>query len=109
MLNSLDYLAITRLDILDNLDTIKICTGYKFDGKLLQEYPASLDVLENVEPVYEEMPGWKTPISSCQSYDELPEAARHYVERISQLVGVPLGIVSVGPNRNQTIVLKEIF
>ena len=109
MLNSLDYLAITRLDILDNLDTIKICTGYKFNGKLLQEYPASLDVLENVEPVYEELPGWKTPISNCRSYDELPEAARHYVERISQLVGVPLGIVSVGPNRNQTIVLKEIF
>ena len=109
MLNSLDYLAITRLDILDDLDTIKICTGYKYKGQQLKEYPASLDVLENVEPIYEDMPGWKTSISDCKSYDELPEAARHYVERISELVGVPLGIVSVGPNRSQTIILKTIF
>lgn len=109
MLNSLDYLAITRLDILDDLDTIKICTGYTYQGKLLKEYPASLEVLEHVEPVYEEMPGWKCHISDMKTYEELPEKARHYVERISELVGVPLGIVSVGPNRNQTIVLKKIF
>lgn len=109
MLNSLDYLAITRLDILDGLDTIKICTGYKYQDKVLDEYPASLDVLEHVEPIYEVLPGWKTSISNCQSYDELPEAARYYVERISQLVDVPLGIVSVGPNRSQTIVLRDIF
>lgn len=109
MLNSLDYLAITRLDILDNLDTIKICTGYRYNGQLLPEYPASLEVLEQVEPVYEDMPGWKTDISACKTYDELPEAARKYVERISELVGVPLGIVSVGPNRSQTIILQPIF
>lgn len=109
MLNSLDYLAITRLDILDGLDKIKICTGYKYDGKVLEEYPASLDVLEKAEPIYEELPGWKTKISDCKTYDELPEAARYYVERISQLVDVPLGIVSVGPNRDQTIVLRDIF
>ncbi|NME27827.1 adenylosuccinate synthase [Megasphaera hexanoica] len=109
MLNSLDYLAITRLDILDDLDTIKICTGYRHNGQLLPEYPASLEVLEQVEPVYEEMPGWKTDISACKTYDELPEAARKYVERISELVGVPLGIVSVGPNRSQTIILQTIF
>ena len=109
MLNSLDYLAITRLDILDDLDTIKICTGYWYNGQLLPEYPASLEVLEQVEPVYEDMPGWKTDISACKTYDELPEAARKYVERISELVGVPLGIVSVGPNRSQTIILQPIF
>ena len=109
MLNSLDYLAITRLDILDDLDTIKICTGYRYNGQLLPEYPASLEVLEQVEPVYEEMPGWKTDISACKTYDELPEAARKYVERTSELVGVPLGIVSVGPNRSQTIILQPIF
>lgn len=109
MLNSLDYLAITRLDILDDLDTIKICTSYRYNGQLLPEYPASLEVLEQVEPVYEEMPGWKTDISACKTYDELPEAARKYVERISELVGVPLGIVSVGPNRSQTIILQPIF
>ena len=109
MLNSLDYLAITRLDILDDLDTIKICTGYRYNGQLLPEYPASLEVLEQVEPVYEDMPGWMTDISACKTYDELPEAARKYVERISELVGVPLGIVSVGPNRSQTIILQPIF
>ncbi len=109
MLNSLDYLSITRLDILDQLDSIKICKGYLYKGQELQEYPASLDVLDAVEPIYEEMRGWKTDTSHCKTYEELPENARYYVERISQLVGVPLGIVSVGPNRDQTIILHEIF
>ena len=109
MLNSLDYLAITRLDILDGLDTINICKGYMYKGRELEEYPESLNVLQEVEPVYEELPGWKTDISGCKSYDELPENARYYVERISQLVGVPLGIVSVGPDRSQTIVLHDVF
>lgn len=109
MLNSLDYLAVTRLDILDGLDKIKICKGYMYKGQELKEYPASLDILEAVEPIYEELDGWKTDISHCKNYDELPANARYYVERMSQLIGVPLGIVSVGPNRSQTIVLKKIF
>lgn len=109
MLNSLDYLAITRLDILDGLDIINICKGYMYKGIELKEYPESLNILQDVEPVYEELPGWKTDISGCKSYDELPENARYYVERISQLVGVPLGIVSVGPDRSQTIVLHDVF
>ncbi|WP_288798445.1 adenylosuccinate synthase [uncultured Megasphaera sp.] len=109
MLNSLDYLAITRLDILDGLDTIKICTGYTYEGKKIEEYPASLAVMEKVQPIYETLPGWKTPISHCRNYEELPKEARSYVERISELVGVPLGIVSVGPNRDQTIILQSIF
>lgn len=109
MLNSLDYLAITRLDILDGLDTIRICKGYMYNGEVLKEYPASLDVLEKAEPIYEEMAGWKEDISHCKTYAELPENARYYVERIAQLVDVPLGIVSVGPNRSQTIVLHDIF
>jgi len=109
MLNSLDYLAITRLDILDQLDKIRICKGYMYKGKELKEYPASLDVLYHVEPIYEEMDGWKTDITHCRTYEDLPANARYYVERISQLVGVPLGIVSVGPNRDQTIVIHEIF
>ena len=109
MLNSLDYLAITRLDILDGLDTIKICTGYTYEGEKIEEYPASLAVMEKVQPIYEILPGWKTPISHCRNYEELPKEARSYVERISELVGVPLGIVSVGPNRDQTIILQSIF
>ena len=109
MLNSLDYLAITRLDILDGLDTINICKGYMYKGIELKEYPESLNILQDVEPVYEELPGWKTDISGCKSYDELPENARYYVDLISQLVGVALGIVAVGPDRSQTIVLHDVF
>lgn len=109
MLSTLDYLAITRLDILGGLETLKICKGYLYEGKEILEYPASLDILDKVEPVYEELPGWTEDISGCRSYEELPVQARHYVERISQLCGVPLGIVSVGPNREQTIVLHDIF
>jgi adenylosuccinate synthase len=107
--SGLDYLAVTRLDILDGLETLKVCSGYKYDGRLLDEFPASLKVLGQVEPVYEEMPGWKEPISGVRAYADLPANARRYVERLSQIVGVPLGIVSVGPARDQTIILKEVF
>ena len=108
-LNSLDYLAITRLDILDKLPEIKICTGYTLNGEPVKGFPASLKVLDACEPVYETLPGWQTDISGIRKYEDLPEAARRYVERIAEVTGVPLGIVSVGPNRNQTIVLKEVF
>ncbi len=107
--SGLDYLAVTRLDILDGLETLKICSGYKYNGRLLDEFPASLKVLGQVEPVYEEMPGWQEPISGVRAYADLPANARRYVERLSKIVGVPLGIVSVGPARDQTIVLKEVF
>lgn len=107
--SGLDYLAITRLDILDTLKTLKVCTGYKYKGELLNEFPASLKVLDAVEPVYEELPGWQTDISGIRAYADLPANARRYVERLSEVIGVPLGIVSVGPARDQTIILHEAF
>lgn len=107
--NSLDYIAITRLDILDGLDEVKICVGYTKDGKPVEGFPASLKELAACEPVYETLQGWKTDISGIRKYEELPEAARRYVERIGEVTGVTIGIVSVGPNRNQTIVCEEIF
>lgn len=107
--NSLDYLAITRLDILDNMDEVKICVAYELNGKRVDGFPASLKDLAECKPVYETMPGWKTDISGIRNYAELPEAARNYVERIAKVTGVKLGIVSVGPNRKQTIVLEEVF
>ncbi len=107
--SGLDYLAVTRLDILDGLETLKICSGYKYKGQLLGEFPASLKVLSEVEPIYEELPGWAETISGARSYAALPANARRYVERLSEIVGVPLGIVSVGPARDQTIVLHEVF
>ncbi len=108
-LNSLDYLAITRLDILDQMPVIKMCTGYKIGDTMLKRIPASLNVLAEVEPVYEEFEGWMTDISGIREYDKLPANARKYLERLSEVAGVELGIVSVGPNREQTIVLKDLL
>ena len=107
--NSLDYLAITRLDILDKMPKIKMCVGYKIGDEQIKQMPASLNVLAKCEPIYEEFDGWMTDISGIRKYEELPLNARKYVERLSEVAGVELGIVSVGPNREQTIVLKELF
>lgn len=107
--NGLDYLAITRLDILDALPKIKMCVGYRYQGQELERIPASLKQLAKVEPIYEEFEGWLTDISSARKYEDLPVNARKYLERLSEVAGVELGIVSVGPNREQTIVLKELL
>ena len=108
-LNSLDYLAITRLDILDQMPKIKMCVGYKIGDEVLKQIPASLNVLAKVEPIYEEFDGWMTDISGIREYDKLPENAKKYLARLSEVAGVELGIVSVGPNREQTIVLKDLL
>ena len=110
ILSGIDYMAVTRLDILDNFDEIKMCTGYKYKGELLPSVPASLNVLSEVEPVYETFPGWKTSITKCRTYDELPENAKKYLTRMAEVTGIALGIVSVGPNRDETIVVaNDIF
>ena len=108
-LSGTDYMAVTRLDILDGFNEIKMCTAYKIGGEVINEIPASLKILAKVEPVYETFAGWKTDISSVRRYEDLPENARRYLERMAQVTGIELGIVSVGPNREQTIVLKNIF
>ena len=109
LINGLDCIALTRLDILDTFPEIKICTGYKLNGEPLHEFPASLDVLGKVEPIYETLPGWMTPTSDIREYDKLPENCRKYAEKIAELAGTRLGIVSVGPDRDQTIVLEKMF
>lgn len=109
ILNSLNYLAITRLDILDELKEIELCVGYKLNGEVIEGFPSSLKVLEQVEPIYETMPGWQVDTSSIRKYEDLPEAARKYVERIAEVTGVEIGIVSVGPNRDQTIEVVDCF
>ncbi len=108
-INGLDCIAITRLDILDSFPEIKICTGYKLNGVPLNEFPASLKVLGQVEPVYETMQGWMCDTSSIREYDKLPPLCRAYAERVAALSGTRLGIVSVGPARDQTIVLEKMF
>ncbi|MDU2065092.1 MAG: adenylosuccinate synthase [Sporomusaceae bacterium] len=108
-LSGIDAMAITRLDILDDLDSVKLCVGYKYNGEMIGEFPASLKVLGAVEPVYEEFPGWKTSTCHIRKYEDLPENARKYLERLSEVAEIPLGIVSVGPDREQTMVLKQPF
>ena len=108
-LSGTDYMAVTRLDILDDFDEIKMCVAYKVDGKVINEIPASLKILAQVEPVYETFAGWKTDITNVRRYEDLPAAARKYLERMAQVTGIKLGIVSVGASREQTIVLANIF
>lgn len=101
--------ALTRLDILDGLEKLEICVGYKYKGEILREFPASLKVLAQCEPVYEEMDGWKEDTSKAKTYEALPENAKRYIERLSEISGVKFSIVSVGPKRDQTIFLDSLF
>ena len=110
LISGIDYMAVTRLDILDKFEEIKMCVAYKYKGEILNEIPASLKVLAEVEPVYETFVGWNTDISKIRKYEDLPENAKKYLERMAEVTGIKLGIVSVGPNRDETIVLaKDIF
>jgi adenylosuccinate synthase len=107
--NGLTGVALTKLDVLDAFDTVKICTGYTYDGKILDELPAKLDVLAKCRPVYEEMPGWQTDLSKARSFADLPEKAQSYVRRLEELIGCPIVLISVGARRDQTIMLKNPF
>ena len=108
-LNGLTGLAITKLDVLGGLDNLKICTAYRYKGTTVEHFPASLNVLSECTPVYETMPGWKEDISGIRDYTALPENTRNYLERIEALTGVPIDILSVGPGREETIVLHHPF
>ena len=102
-INGIDTLAVTKLDVLDTLEEIRVCTGYGYRGEILSHFPTNVDVLENVEPVYETLPGWNTPIAGIRRYDELPSAARAYLDKIEELVETPIEIISVGSGREETI------
>ncbi|MFH1982941.1 MAG: adenylosuccinate synthase [Pseudomonadota bacterium] len=108
-LNGLTGLAITKLDVLGGFDTLQICTGYRCGATVTETFPTSLEMLATCEPVLESMPGWREDISGIRRYDDLPETTRNYLSRVSELVGVPIDIVSVGPGREETIVLKNPF
>ena len=95
--------ALTKIDVLGGLDTLQICVGYQFQGKVTDYPPQTPNALARVTPVYESLPGWKEDISSCTRWEDLPVNARRYVERLEELTMVPVSLVSVGPDRNQTI------
>lgn len=108
-LNSLTGLAITKLDVLDDLDEIKICTGYEFNGKTIVDFPPEIKTLQECTPVYESHPGWKTDISGITAFNDLPDNARKYLARVEELSCVKIKIVSVGPGREATIIKESIF
>ncbi len=101
--NGLTDIAITKLDVLSEFDTIKVCTAYDCDGQILRTAPQNQTLFHHAKPIYEEVPGWKTDISGCRSFDELPQAAKDYIAFLEELAGVPVTIVAVGPSREQTI------
>jgi len=102
-------LSLNSIDVLTGIETLKICVAYKYKGEVIHEFPASLSMLAECEPVYEEMPGWTEDITGVRSLHELPENARHYLERVSQLTEIPLSIFSVGPDRDQTNVVRSVY
>jgi len=107
--NGLTGVALTKLDVLNDFETIKVCTGYTFEGKPLTDLPANLAVFEKCEPVYEELPGWMSDISGARTFEELPEKAKSYVKRLEQLIGCPIVLVSIGPRRDQSIIISNPF
>jgi adenylosuccinate synthase len=108
-LNGLSGLAITKLDVLDGLASIKICTGYEYKNEIISDFPASLDVLADCKPIYEALPGWTENLSNLRKLEDFPENARKYLDRITELTETDIHIVSVGPGRDQTIVLKHPY
>jgi adenylosuccinate synthase len=101
--NSVSTIMLNKLDILSGLAELKVCTGYRVDGRLVDEWPLNVAQLERAEPVYESFPGWTEDISGCRSVDELPAAARRYVAAIEERAGAPINVISVGPERTQTL------
>jgi adenylosuccinate synthase len=95
------------LDVLDDQEVIKVCVGYKHNGRMITEFPHSIKVLRECEPVYETFEGWKESISHIKSYSRLPEKAKRYLSRIEELAETKIGLISVGPNRDQTIIIDE--
>ena len=102
-INGIDALALTKLDVLDGLSEVLICSGYKTSGGTLSEFPADLRCLSGAEPIYERMPGWSTPTRGVTRFEDLPEAARRYVRRLEEVTGVDCAIISTGSDRTETI------
>jgi adenylosuccinate synthase len=108
-INGIDTMVITKLDVLDSLPAIKVCTGYRLHDAELDYPPTNITVLGKVEPIYEELPGWKKPTNNVRRFDQLPSEAQDYIARLCELTGARIGIVSVGPAREQIIEVNPLF
>ncbi|MCX4266146.1 MAG: adenylosuccinate synthetase, partial [Firmicutes bacterium] len=103
------HLCVTKLDILDTLPEIKICTGYSRTGVILKKMPSTLEELAKCKPIYETMPGWLADTSGCRRFEDLPENAQKYILRLEELCGLPVAMVAVGADREQIIVRQSMF
>src|SRR5690606_1984546 len=108
-INGLTGLAVTLLDVVDVFQTIKVCVGYDYRGQRLEHFPMDLEILQECRPIYVELPGWQQDTTQAKTWDDLPSEAQEFLSFIAQEVGCPLQIISVGPRRDQTIDLAEVF
>jgi adenylosuccinate synthase len=106
-LNGFDSIALTKLDVLDALEEIKVCIGYEIDGKRVDTFPAVSNDLRMIKPIYETLPGWQSETVGVTEFGKLPDKARAYVEFLSAQIGVEIGLISTGPERDQTVILKN--
>ncbi|MCA3630248.1 MAG: adenylosuccinate synthetase, partial [Methylobacterium sp.] len=108
-INGINGIALTKLDVLDGLPELKVCTGYRLDGQVIEHLPASESAQKRVEPVYETIPGWSGSTAGARSWADLPAEAVKYVRRIEELIGAPVTLLSTSPERDDTILMKNPF
>ncbi len=101
--------VLTRLDVLDGFETVRICTHYELDGKIVDEFPGGVAALERCKPVYQDMPGWDSPTASVTTYEQLPAEARNYIERLQDVIGCRIDLISTGPHRHETIIVRPVI
>ncbi len=106
-INGLDCLAVTKLDVLDELDEIKVCTAYELDGKIVRDFPSDSRAFARAIPIYETLSGWKCSTSECKNVEDLPEAAKTYLKFLADLMEIPIAIISLGASRGQTIIVED--
>ncbi len=109
IINGVTGICVTKLDVMDQLKTVKICTAYTLDGQQIDVPPLGADALARCEPVFEEMPGWQAQTAGTTDYNDLPAAAKSYLARLEDLVGVPVHMISTGPERNENVVVELPF
>lgn len=107
--NGYSSAILTRLDVLDGFHNVKICTAYELDGEIIKDFPGGAAALERCKPIYEDVKGWDSPTASVTNFEQLPQEARSYVERLQELIGVSIDLISTGPNRDETIVVRPVI
>ena len=107
-INGFTSAVLTRLDVLDGVDPVKICVAYEADGKRIEQFPSQPGILEKATPVWEELPGWTSPTAGATRLDQLPSEAKAYVGRIEEIIGCPIDMISTGPKRDESITVRPI-